>query len=174
MTHHLRPISLAFAENVFIGKRARKLRGTQVGVNPWKRRGPLKSHVIYLSDKKKLAGDFSLSRLILRHVEPENDKDRDHTAAGRRFSGMVSSGHPRGGTGRAIGRARLHGDSPVGLRDLGKYAASTRCDVSRQRPSQCLLPAFYSAQLFREGSGTRRRLRQGMCRGHAYASGGGR
>ena len=40
--------------------------------------------------------------------------------------------------------------------------------------SQRLFPAFHSAELFREGSGTRRRLRQGMRRRHPHAAGGGR
>src|SRR5262249_9770984 len=101
---------------------------------------------------KKLAGDFSLARLILRHVESENDKDRDHTAAGRRFSGMVSAGHPRGGTGRAVGRAWLHGDPPLGLWDLGKHAASTRCADSRHRSPKRLFSLIHSVELFREGS----------------------
>src|SRR5881296_3364955 len=80
-----------------------------------------------------LAGQLAFARLILRHVEPENDTNRNYTAAGRRFSGMVSAGHSRGGIGRAVRRAWLHGDSPVGVRNLGKHAASTRCDVSRHR-----------------------------------------
>src|SRR6266511_5307768 len=101
---------------------------------------------------EKPAGDFSPARLIIRHVEPENDKDRNHTPAGRRFSGMVSAGHPGGGTGGAIGCARMHGHSSVGLRNLGKHAASTRWHVSSQWPSQRLFSTFHSAKLFREGS----------------------
>src|SRR5205823_5927726 len=61
----------------------------------------------------------------------------------------------------------------MGLRDLGEHAAPARCNVSRHRPSQRVLSAFHSAELFREGSGTRRRLRQGMRGRYAYAPGGG-
>src|SRR6266853_1783162 len=62
---------------------------------------------------------------------PLNFKNSDHATPGRRFSGMVSAGHSRCGIGRAFGCTRLHGDSPVGLRHLGKHAAPTRRDVSR-------------------------------------------
>jgi len=74
---------------------------------------------------EKLAGDFAPARLILRHVELDSDEKRDHAVPRRRLSGVVPTGHPRGGIGRALGRTRLHGDSSVGLWDLGEHAAPT-------------------------------------------------
>src|SRR6266568_3588985 len=97
-------------------------------------------------------------------IEHSNGEDRNYAAAGRRFSGMVPASYPRCGAGRALGCARLHGDPPLGIRYLGKYAAAARRHVSCDRTPQCLLPTFHSTELFREGSRARRRLRQGMCR----------
>src|SRR5213594_3852011 len=130
-----------------LGKRARKLRATQQHVNP--STGDETTSLVGRDEPtaEMLAGQLGFARLILRHVEPENDTNRNYTAAGRRFSGMVSAGHSRGGIGRAVRRAWLHGDSPVGVRDLGKHAASTRRDVSRHRSQQRLFPAFHSAEL---------------------------
>ena len=42
------------------------------------------------------------------------------------------------------------------------------------RPSERLFPAFHSVELFRQGSGARGRLRQGMRGRHAHTIGGGR
>ena len=44
----------------------------------------------------------------------------------------------------------------------------------RDRPSQRLFPTFHSTELFREGSGTCRRLRQRMRRRNPHPSRGGR
>ena len=84
---------------------------------------------------------------------------------------MVSAGRPCGRAGRTKRCAWVHGHSPVGLRDLGEHATSARRNVSRDRTSQRLFSAFHSAKLFRQGSGARRRLRQGMRGGHAHALG---
>src|SRR5437773_11181875 len=86
---------------------------------------------------------------------------------------MVSAGGPCGRTGRAFGRARLHGDPAVGLWSLGEHAAPTRCEVSRERTSKRIFSSVYSTELFREGSGARRRLRQRMRGRHSQPARGG-
>src|SRR5438477_7032996 len=103
--------------------------------------------------QEKAAGHFARDGLIrCRDVESCRTENRDQSKTRRRFSRMVSAGGARrrvGGTERC---ARVHGDSALGLRRLGEYATSARRDVSRYRTPQCLLSAFHSTQLFREGS----------------------
>src|SRR6476646_9445151 len=95
-----------------------------------------------------LTGHFALTSLIpVRHVDCSTE-NRHFAAPGGRFSGMVSTGHPRSRIGRTLGRTRVHGNSPLGLWVVGKYAAPSGCDVPGDRSSQCLLPIIHSAQLF--------------------------
>src|ERR1700685_4649570 len=68
-------------------------------------------------------------------------EDSNFTHTRGRLPRVVPAGDPRGGASRRVARARLHGDPPLGLGYLGKYAAGARPAVQGNRARERLLSA---------------------------------
>ena len=99
------------------------------------------------------------ARMPAGHGTGKESRDQPHARGG--LPAVVPERRPRRRGRRARPRPRLHGDPPLGLRDLGADAAGDGRRDQGHRRRQRLLPALHPAQLLRGGGQARRGLRQG-------------
>jgi prolyl-tRNA synthetase len=64
------------------------------------------------------------------------------------FRRLVSGGHRRGRNCRGIGRARLHGDPPLGLWHLGTHPEADGCPIKAAGVENCYFPLFIPLSFF--------------------------